>query len=389
MKQIIFKRNFFLFIFIILIILVLSLNLYAQEQDTLEKIIKGNEFLLKSNFNMNIGLGVDFQNFATNYSVIEYYIFYDFSFSYELFNWLSFYTNLRLTMSLDYWYLFAPYLFFTTDFNELIRSLPFQWNLKAGIFYQDLSISSYFSNDDVYYYGIAPFNIRWALGSILMDIKWWLLELSVGVFGLEQSAGFGKLIFSFYDFAYLSATFLAPININSSNDDTSLFIELAMTTGLFDIMIYFLPTTYYDTTLAQDQSIYCFGLNISMTFNISNSHKLKVKLFGDYNDPNSAKGYSLIDYLNELYYPSTYSFSQKHPSRAGLGLEYNGQFNKVLSIFLASYIYYNFSSNSVIFNGYLKAQFYYFYLDFHYFPYYYPILDNNILSISLGINFSF
>lgn len=390
----------FLLNFLLTLILILFLSsspLFAQENDTLEKIIKGNEFLLKSDLELIFGLSYTPIYFYNSIPSFDLYLFYIFDFSYKLFDWLNFNIDLEFRISTDGDNCVLPYEFYSEIyFDKIFKSLPFQWDLRIGFFPYDLSLSENFNKESSdywetvpFYYGIAPFYIQFTTLSIVMDIKWWLLDISTGFFGIDQSAAFVKGIFSFYDFAYLGVTGLMPININQSGISSTLFIELAMTTGLFDIMLYLLPTTYHDALLDEDLSTFCFGANIKYSFTIANSHNLVIKLFGDYISPNATNAFTLIDYLNEISIPSNYTINQKHPSRAGIGIEYNGNFNNVLKIVLASFVYYNFSTNSVNFNAYLKTQFYYFFTEINYFPFYYPVILLNIFSISAGLNFSF
>jgi len=381
------QKNLFKYYKLIVCILLLfafSNYIYAQESDSLEKIIEGNEFLLKSDFSMNIGVGGIFQDYINNINSY-YFILYDFSFSYDLFNWLYFSTmfSLQIDIDLTNWSYNLSSIYFDIDFNEIFLTLPFNWNIRIGIFSYDLSIYSRFYQETPYYFGIAQFYIDKAFPGFLLNLKLWLIDLYAALFGIENSAAFVKLIFSFYDFAYISMTGLIPVNINITNSKTQFFIELALTTGLFDILAYFLPTTYNDLLT------FCFGINANISFLISKSHNFKLKIFLDYIEENAISAFSVIDYINELNYTSSYSNFEKHPTRAGLGIEYNGKFGNNLSIIFASYFYYNISLETFVVNLNSKISFYYFYLDFNYFPFYYPVLDINDLSLSFGLNFSF
>ncbi len=385
----IFLKNFtftFTFIFIFSLLFFTCISLSAQESDTntLDKIIKGNEFLLKSNLNLYIGFTGYFTNYLTDSTSTSYYLFYEFLFGYDIFNWLKIDTDLMIYTDFDSWSGSKPFIFFNINFNEIFKSLPINIELKTGTFSQDFSISSYFYDSTPFYYGIAPFYICWEKGALLLNVEWWLLKVSTGIFNFDKLFGFIKGVFSFYDFAFISVTDLFSINIDKPG---SFFIELGLTTGLFDILIYFLPLNYEES--GQTLPAYSFGANISISFIFSNTHKLDLKIFGDYCDQNSQNGFILIDYINELYYPSNYQFSEKHPTRAGFGIEYNGNFSKNLDITLDLYLYYNFSSSNIVINAYSKIQFYYFYLLVNYFPLYYPVLPKNNFSLSLGINFGF
>ncbi len=389
-KKIINNHNLFKFIIFVIIFFIVSIPISAQDSNTLDKIIKANEFLLKADMNIIISFNYIFDYFPSNPNWNFFNIFYQFNFSYELFNWLDFNFILSLSIGPEEWFLNPPYLYFNVYFNEIFSSLPFQSDIKLGLFSKDFSIASNFygEGENPFYYGIAPFYISYELGAVLLNIKWWLFEFSSGIFGFDESTAFFKLVFSFYDFAYLSVSSFVPVKISQPNMASPAIIELALAAGLFDILAYFLPMNYYDTTYNQNMPAYSFGINISSTFMIANSHKLKIVLFGDYNDPHSLDSFELIDYLNELYFTSNYSFAQKHPSRAGLGIEYDGSFSKNLSLNLVTYFYYNFSLNSIVFNVFSKVKFYYFYAEINYFPYYYPDIFLNTFEISVGVDFS-
>lgn len=389
------KNNFnyffiFLKVFFILILVFVSFTpIFAQESNIIDEIIKGNDFILKADLSLDIGASYFFNYFTNNLLNDFFNIFCKFQISYEMFNWLDFYFNLNLRIGVDYYLIEKPAIYFNTNFNEIFQSLPFELNLKFGIYPEDLSIYKYFKDNNYpYYFGIAPYYISYELGATSINIKWFLIDFTASIFGFDKSAGFLKFIFSFYDFAYLSYSILIPISISSEAYPTSSYFELALSMGLFDILAYLAPVNYFDSALNKDLTTFSFGVNLSTYFIISSNHKFKVVVFGDYIDSNSQNGFKLIDYLNELYLQSNYSFGQKHPSRIGLGIEYEGFFGKNLSARIYEYLYYNFTLNYLVFDIYSKIKFYYFYFEVNYFPFYYPDIFQNYFEISLGVNFS-
>ncbi|MFN3411982.1 MAG: hypothetical protein ACK4YF_07480, partial [Exilispira sp.] len=366
-------------LFIFFIIFFINSNTFAQDSDLLDKIIKANEFILKSNLSIYIGLSYYFNYLPKNTNLNTFNIYYKFFFSYQLFNWLDFTTFFNVQERLDDNFIQNPisqanlffYIYFDFNFNEIFNLLPLQSNLKIGIFDYDLTIFNYFNSEKTYYFGIAPFYINYESGAALLNIKWWLLELKTGILGFSESAAFFKMVFSFYDFAYLAFSSLIPVKITIADMSSSFLIEFGLMAGIFDIILYLLPTSYIDAT-NETKPAYSIGINLSSYFSISRSHLFKISLFGDYNDQNAINNFKLIDYLNEIYLESNYNYSQKHPTRIGLGIEYTGYLNKNFSLTLDSFIYYNFNLNTVLFNIFAKINLYFFYIKLNYFPNYYP-----------------
>lgn len=383
-------------LFMFFVIFLINTNTFAQDSDLLDKIINANEFILKSDLNINIGFSYYFNYLPKNTNLNTFNIYYKFIFSYQLFNWLDFATFFNIQERIDDNFIQNPisqanlffYIYFDLKFNEIFSSLPFQSNLKIGIFDYDLTISNYFNSEKTYYFGIPPFYMNYESGAALLNIKWWLLELKTGILGFSESAAFFKMVFSFYDFAYLAFSSLIPFKITLPDMPSSFLIEFGLMAGIFNIILYLLPTSYIDT-FNDTKPAYSIGINLSSSFNISRSHLLKIALFGDYNDENAFNNFKLIDYLNEIYLESNYNNSQKHPTRIGLGIEYTGYLNNIFSLKLDSYIYYNFNLNTVLFNIFAKINLYFFYIEFNYFPNYYPDISKSYFEISTGTNFSF